>query len=160
MTGKKTDGVRLRPVEDADLGAFFAHQTDPEATQMAAFPSRGSEQFAAHWARTRADPTVVLRTIVVDGTVAGNIGSWSQDGLHLVGYWIGRDQWGRGVATAALSLFVAEVATRPLHAHVAVHNVGSIRVLEKCGFRRDPAQEAAAPPPDDGVEEFIFALDA
>jgi RimJ/RimL family protein N-acetyltransferase len=154
-----TGGIRLRTVEDADLDAFFEHQTDPEATEMAAFPARDGERFAAHWARIRADPTVVLRTIVVDGAVAGNIGSWSQDGQHLVGYWIGREQWGRGVATRALSLFVTEVAARPLYAHVAVHNVGSIRVLEKCGFRRDPEQEAAAPPPDDGIEELIFVLD-
>jgi RimJ/RimL family protein N-acetyltransferase len=41
-----------------------------------------------------------------------------------------------------------------------VHNVGSIRVLEKCGFRRDCVQESAAPAPDDGVEEFILVLDA
>jgi hypothetical protein len=34
------------------------------------------------------------------------------------------------------------------------------RVLEKCAFRRDHAQEAKAPTPDDGVEEFIFVLDA
>jgi RimJ/RimL family protein N-acetyltransferase len=41
-----------------------------------------------------------------------------------------------------------------------VHNVGSIRVLEKCAFRRDRAQEAKAPAPDDGIEELIFVLDA
>ncbi len=66
--------VRLRPVEDQDLGVFFDHQADPEATEMAAFPARDKDQFAAHWAKTRADDTVVLRTIVADGTVAGNIG--------------------------------------------------------------------------------------
>jgi hypothetical protein len=33
--------VRLRAVEDHDLGVFFDHQTDPEATEMAAFPARG-----------------------------------------------------------------------------------------------------------------------
>ena len=53
-----------------------------------------------------------------------------------------------------------EVSIRPLYAHVAAHNLGSIRVLEKCGFRRDRAQEAEAPAPDDGVEEFIFVLNA
>jgi RimJ/RimL family protein N-acetyltransferase len=39
-----------------------------------------------------------------------------------------------------------------------VHNVGSLRVLEKCGFRRDSAQEAEASVPDDDIEEFIFVL--
>lgn len=63
--------------------------------------------------------------------------------------------WG---ATQALLRFVAEVLTRLLYAHVAVHNVGSIRILEKCGFRRDRGQQAEAPAPDDGIEEFIFVL--
>jgi RimJ/RimL family protein N-acetyltransferase len=152
--------VSLRMVEDEDLGVFFDHQADPEAIEMAAFSARDRDQFAAHWAKIRADDTVVLRTIVADGTVAGNIGSWEQDGHRLLGYWVGREHWGRGVATEALAQFVGEVTARPLYAHVAVHNVGSIRVLEKCGFRRDLAQEAKAPTPDDGIEERIYMLHA
>ena len=153
--------VHIRTVEDQDLDVFFEHQADQEATEMAAFPARDKDQFAKHWAKIRADDTTVQRTIVVDGTVAGNIGSWEQDGQRLLGYWIGREYWGRGVATEALAQFVRQVTTaRPLYAHVAVHNVGSIRVLEKCAFRRDRVQEAQAPAPEDGIEEFIFVLDA
>ena len=155
-----TREVRLREVEDQDVEVFFEHQADPEGIEMAAFPARDKDQFAAHWAKIRADDTTLQRTIVTDGAVAGYIGCWEQDGQHLVGYWIGREVWGRGVATAALGQFVVQLSTRPLHAHVAVHNVGSIRVLEKCGFRRDHAQEAEAPPSDDGIEELIFVLDA
>ena len=155
-----TPAVRLRSVEDRDLDVFFEHQVDPKAVEMAAFPARDKDQFAAHWARIRADDTVVVRTIVADGMVAGNIGSWQDHGQRLLGYWVGREYWGRGVATQALARFVDEESTRPLYAHVAVHNVGSIRVLDKCGFRRDRVQEAKAPAPDDGVEEFIFVLNA
>jgi RimJ/RimL family protein N-acetyltransferase len=151
--------VHLRPVEDQDLDMFFDHQADPEAIKMAAFPARDKDQFAAHWAKTRADDTVVLRTIVAHGTVAGNIGSWENNGQHLVGYWIGREHWGRGIATEALAQFTGQVTARPLYAHVAVHNAGSIRVLEKCAFRRDRVREAKAPAPDDGIEELIFVLD-
>jgi RimJ/RimL family protein N-acetyltransferase len=158
--GDASRGVRLRPVEDRDLGVFFDHQADPVATEMAAFPARDKDQFAAHWAKIRADGATIQRTIVADGAVAGHIGSWEQDGQHLIGYWVGRAHWGRGVATEALAQFVRQVAARPLHAHVAVHNAGSIRVLEKCAFRRDREQEAMAPPAEDGVEELIFVLDA
>ncbi len=139
---------------------FFAHQMDPQSVEMAAFPARDKGQFAAHWAKLRADDTLVVRTIVADGLVAGNIGSWSANGQQLLGYWVGREWWGRGVATQALALLVDEVSIRPLYAHVAEHNVGSARVLEKCGFRRDRVQEAEAPAPDDGIEEFIFVLNA
>ena len=164
MTGANdvTPAVRLRGVEDRDLDVFFDHQADPQAVEMAAFPARDKDQFAAHWAKLRADDTKVVRTIVAEDVVAGNIGSWQDDGQQLLGYWVGRDCWGRGVATQALALFVDEVSIRPLYAHVAAHNVGSIRVLEKCGFRRDRVQEAKAPAPatGDGIEEFIFVLNA
>ena len=162
MTGVNdvAPAVRLRSVEDRDLDVFFDHQADPQAVEMAAFPARDKDQFAAHWAKVRADDSLVLRTIVADGVVAGNIGSWQEDGQQLIGYWVGREYWGRGVATQALALLVDEVSIRPLYAHVAVHNAGSIRVLEKCGFRRDRAQEAIAPAPDDGIVELVFVLDA
>jgi RimJ/RimL family protein N-acetyltransferase len=152
--------VRLRRVEDQDLEVFFEHQADPQAIEIAAFPARDHDQFAAHWARLRADDTKFVRTILVDELVAGNIGSWRDNGQQLLGYWVGREYWGRGVATKALALLVDEVSTRPLYAHVAVNNVGSMRVLEKCGFRRDLALEAEMPAPDDGIAEFIFVLDA
>ncbi len=152
-----TPAVSLRAVEDADIGVFFEHQADPQAVEMAAFPARDWDRFAAHWARLRADETKFVRTIVVDRVVAGNIGSWEEQGQQLLGYWLGREHWGRGVATAALALLVSEVPVRPLYAHVAVHNVGSIRVLEKVGFRRDRGQEATAT--GEGAGEFIFVLE-
>jgi RimJ/RimL family protein N-acetyltransferase len=155
-----TPAVHLRAVEDRDLDVLFEHQADPQAVDMAAFPARDWDQFAAHWAKVRADDTLVARTIVADGAVAGHIGCWLQDGQRLLGYWVGREFWGRGVATQALARLVDEVPTRPLYAHVAAHNSGSIRVLEKCGFRRDRVQEAKAPASDDGVVELIFVLNA
>ncbi|MDR7252428.1 RimJ/RimL family protein N-acetyltransferase [Nocardioides sp. BE266] len=149
--------VGLRRVEDADIEVIFEHQADPVAVQIAAFPSRDREQHEAHWARIRSNDAVVTRTITVDGEVAGYIGSWAEEGEQFLGYWIGQEWWGRGVATRALALMVAEVPVRPLHAHVVAHNVGSIRVLEKCGFRRQQEQEEA--PSDDGIVELHFVLD-
>ena len=127
--------VRLRHVEVNDLPVFFEHQIDADAARMADFPSRDRDAFDAHWATNiLGNPNAITRTIVVDDQVAGNIGSWLQEGERLVGYWIGREFWGRGVATGALSNFLRIVRDRPIHAHVAKRNAGSIRVLEKCGF--------------------------
>ena len=128
--------VRLRSIEPDDLPIFYEHQLDPDATQMAAFPSRDRAAFDAHWVTNiLGNPTALNRTILVDGQVAGNIGSWAQDGVRLVGYWIGKEHWGNGIATRALTAFLRILTERPLHAHVAKHNVASIRVLEKCGFQ-------------------------
>jgi RimJ/RimL family protein N-acetyltransferase len=127
--------VTLRPVEDADLPALYAHQADPEAAALAAMPSRDRTAFEEHWARIRSSPTGTTRTVLADGAVAGNVLAWrADDGTTLVGYWIGREQWGRGVASAALAAFLEELSTRPLWATVAVANPASRRVLAKCGF--------------------------
>jgi len=123
----------LRDVVDDDIAVFFEHQNDPEAIEMAAFPPREWEAFAAHWAKIRADDACVLKTIVSDGEVAGNIGSWPRDDKRYVGYWLGREFWGKGLATRALAELVEEL-DRPLYAEVSTANIGSIRVLEKCGF--------------------------
>jgi RimJ/RimL family protein N-acetyltransferase len=124
----------LRQVSESDLPAFFEHQRDPEATQMAAFNARDHDAFMAHWARILTDATVTARTIVVGGQVAGNVVSWSAGEERLVGYWVGKAFWGKGIASRALAEFLRIDRTRPLHAWVAKHNLGSIRVLQKCGF--------------------------
>jgi RimJ/RimL family protein N-acetyltransferase len=137
--------VVLRDVIDSDLLIFFEHQRDPEAVRMAAFRSRDHEAFVTHWAKLRHNPSNIIRTIVGDGQVTGNIGSWIAEDRRLIGYWVGREFWGRGVATAALAAFVAEVKERPLNAFVAKHNLGSIRVLEKCQFVRPRSTIPASP---------------
>ena len=153
-----TAGVDLRDVTEADLPLFFAHQLDPDAARMAAFPSRARDAFMAHWARVLADDTVSKQTILVAGQVAGNIVCFAQDGQPHVGYWIGREYWGRGVATAALCAFLVQVAARPLYARAAQHNIGSIRVLEKCGFTVCAEAEPSSSGGADGVEEVILRL--
>ncbi len=124
----------MRDVTRGDLPAFFEHQMDPEAARMAALASRGREAFMAHWTGILGDACIIKRTVLVDGRVAGNVVSFEQDGEREVGYWLGSEFWGRGVATEALSRFLGLERGRPLHARVAKGNAASIRVLEKCGF--------------------------
>jgi RimJ/RimL family protein N-acetyltransferase len=126
--------ILLRNVIANDLPIFFEQQLDPVATQMAAFPARDRDAFMAHWAKVMADDNNILQTILYGDQVAGNIVSWEHDGEREVGYWLGREFWGKGIATRALSLFLEQVTSRPLYAHVVKHNLASIRVLEKCGF--------------------------
>ena len=90
----------------------------------------------------------------MDGETAGNLGSWNGEEGRLVGYWIGREHWGKGFATTALRLMLEEIKDRPVTAHIVPGNVGSQRVVEKCGFVR-VGEEVA----DDGVHELIFRLE-
>jgi RimJ/RimL family protein N-acetyltransferase len=144
--------VALRETIDADLGTLFSFQADPEASAMAAFPPRDLPAFLEHEAKIKADPTNLKGTIVAGGGVVGWIWSWEVEGERDVGFWIGRDHWGNGYATAALRAFLDVDRHRPLHAHVADHNVGSRRVLEKCGFVLDHSAQ------QEDVLEHVLAL--
>jgi RimJ/RimL family protein N-acetyltransferase len=154
----RSSGILLRAVTECDLPILFEHQRQPEANKMAAFPARDRDAFMAHWTKILGDPTVLAMTILVDGRVAGHIGSWKRDGQRLVGYWIGREYWGKGVATQMLSMFLSRVSDRPLCAHVAKHNIASIRVLEKCGFELCPEATGALAEPADGIEELVYVF--
>lgn len=151
--------LRLRDVTEDDLPIFFEQQLDPGATQMAAFPSRDKEAFMRHWAKILSDPSVVAKAITLEGQLAGHVVSFEVLGEHEVGYWIGKEYWGRGIATRALADFLEQLPTRPLYAHVAKHNLASLKVLQKCGFAICGEDEFLGA---DGkrVEEFILKLES
>jgi RimJ/RimL family protein N-acetyltransferase len=154
--------VSLRDVLEADLPIFFAYELDPDAQAMAAFTSKdrdNSEAFLAHWHQILVDPTSIIRTIVVDGQVAGSVSSYYDDGHPEVTYWLGKQYWGKGLATRALSEFLAHAnPTRPIYARAAKDNIGSLRVLEKCGFRIIGEGRGFANARGKEIEEFLLQL--
>jgi RimJ/RimL family protein N-acetyltransferase len=112
----------------------------------------------AHWENGMSEETTILKTILFQENVAGNIVSWEQSGKSNVGYWLGKEYWGKGIASAALSVFLTQVAKRPLFAHGAKHNAASIRVLQKCGCANSSEGTFSDPDGEEG-EEFIMMLD-
>ena len=154
-----SNDIQLRDVIEADLPIFYEQQLDPDATQMANFPSRDREAFMAHWTRIMADESVQLKTILFNGEVAGNIVCFDQLGEREVGYWLGKEYWGKGIATQALEQFLKTIETRPLYAHVARHNIGSRRVLEKCGFTIMAEDRFFSEIFGENLDEYILKLD-
>jgi RimJ/RimL family protein N-acetyltransferase len=128
----------LRDSVNEDLLIFFEQQLNKESNYMAAFTAKdptNQEAFTTHWHRILADETVILKTIIFDGQVAGSVSSYEDEGKPEVTYWLGKEFWGKGIATWALKEFLAHNnKTRPIYARVAKDNIGSRRVLEKCGF--------------------------
>ncbi|CAL9478083.1 hypothetical protein SUDANB95_02958 [Actinosynnema sp. ALI-1.44] len=142
---------------------FFEHQLDPDANRMAAFVAADPTDRAAFlvkWARILADDTILAKTIEFDGRVVGHISRFTQFGEPEVTYWIDREYWGLGLATAALTRFLQLDRTRPLYARAAVDNLGSLRVLDKCGFVAVGEDVGYAEGRGEDVEEFILRLDA
>lgn len=133
-----TEELALRPVLPGDLPVFFDHQLDPAACYQAAFTVEDPadrEAFDARWERILSNEQIIVRTILAGGQVAGYLVLFELYGLPEVGYWLGREFWGRGIATRALQEFLRLVPDRPLYAHAARDNLASVRVLEKCGFQ-------------------------
>mgnify|MGYP001300107192 CR=1 FL=1 len=153
--------VKLRKVRDDDLPIFFEYFRDPEAVRMAAFTSKDPDDraaFDAHWSRIRAADDILNRTIEVDDRVAGSVSSYVMDGDTEVTYWLGREFWGRGIATGALVAFLKEQTTRPIYARAAKDNIGSLRVLQKCGFAIIGEDRGYANGRGEEIEEYVLAL--
>lgn len=148
--------IVLRDVIEADLPTLFAIQQEPEGYGMAVVVPRNEAEFYRHWRENvLANKDVEIKTVEIDGEVAGDVTSFLRDGHRLAGYWFAKKYWGRGIATAAVAEFlVAYEKRRPLIAFVAVTNVASFRVLQKCGFRRVGDSAKA----DDGVDEYKLEL--
>ena len=106
MTGNKSNqDIQLRDVEEGDLPYFFEFQLDPEANHMAAFTSKDppdQDAFDAHGEKILADESIPIKTILLDGQVAGSVLSYVIGAEREVSYWIGREFWGKGIATRAL----------------------------------------------------------
>ena len=161
MDSKAASGlnsVSLRLIEKSDLLTLFQHQREPEGNAMAAFPPRERDAFEAHWEKILSDEDIDVRAILEKGEVAGNVLSWTSDGRRFVGYWLGKDFWGRGIATKALIQFLDIATSRPLYAHVSKSNAGSIRVLQKCGFKKSRKTADNKLDVADQLEEFVYAL--
>lgn len=154
--------ILLRDIVPSDLPVFFEQKLDAGANRMAAFTSKDPgdrEAFNNHWKNIIADDSVITRTIVFDGKVAGYVSKYRDEDRPEVTYWIGRDYWGRGIATAALKKFLQTVRERPLYARVAKDNAGSFRVLEKCGFRVSGEGSGYANARREITAEYIMSLE-
>lgn len=155
--------VSLRPLTDDDRPVLFEFQKDPQANQMAAFTSEDPTDEDAHrkwWEMVMARDDVTKRGILCDGELVGSVMSFTMDGQLEVTYWIARDHWGRGIATAALAQLLETVGTRPIYARAAQDNKGSLRVLEKCGFVVCAEEKGFANARGQEIDEYVLRKDS
>jgi len=152
------NAVRLRPVRESDLPIFFVYQRDPEALFLSGLSPREHDAFMQHWQALLVNPRVLLRTILAGDALAGNVLSFDYQGRREIGYWLGREFWGKGIATTALAQFLEMEPIRPLFGAVATHNAASFRVLQKCGFR--PSSELDEASAGESVKRLMFELHA
>ncbi|MED0992343.1 GNAT family N-acetyltransferase [Bacillus nitratireducens] len=154
--------VKLRDIIEEDLPIFFEQQLDSTANYMAAFTAKDptdKDSFFDHWTKIIADETITIKTILFNGIVTGHVSNFEQFSEPVVSYWIGKEYWGQGIATLALSEFLEYIKIRPLYARSAKDNLASIRVLEKCGFKIISEDKGFSNVRGKDVEEFILKLE-
>ena len=146
------DEVMIRETLESDWPVLFEYQRDPASSAMAGVPAREWDAYVALQQKIRADATGLKWTILYDGRIAGDLMSFLHDGRREVGYRIGQQYWGKGIATQALALFLEVERRRPLYGWVLSSNMGSRRVLEKCGFSVIGEED------EDGGHGIVFML--
>lgn len=154
--------VKLREVQESDLERFFEHQLDQQANLMAAFTAKDPadrEAFKAHWSRILSDESITIRTVLYKKQVAGHILCHTWFGEPEISYWLGREYWGKGIATSALVLFLELAGERPLYARCAKDNGASLRVLQKCGFKISGEDKGFSMARGQEVEEYILKIE-
>jgi RimJ/RimL family protein N-acetyltransferase len=155
------NAIKLRKTISADLEQLFLFQLDEEACYQAAFMSKDHADKTAYlekYNRILNDPDKNTQTIMVGETIVGSVSKFVMEGDAEITYWIDKKYWGQGIATKALIEFLKTETTRPIFGRVAFDNLGSQRVLEKCGFVKIGTDRGFANARQAEIEEFVFKL--
>jgi ribosomal-protein-alanine N-acetyltransferase len=153
--------IQLRNTIHTDLEHFFLFQIDEEACHLAAFMPKdhdNREVFMKKYDKLLNDESITMRTILVDGVIAGSVSKFVMEGDAEITYWIDKPYWGQGVASTALKQFLTIENTRPIFGHTAFDNIGSQRVLEKCGFIKIGTDHGFARARAEEIDEYIYKL--
>ncbi len=156
------NNITLTKTIESDLNYFFQFQLDPEAIFMAAFTSKDPANKTAYiekYTKFLSDPTIRNMTIKAGDRIVGSIAKFLMEGEAEITYWIDKQYWGKGIASAALNEFLKLEKSRPIFARVAFDNFGSQKVLEKCGFIKIGKDTGFANARQAEIEEFIYKLE-
>ena len=143
-----TPRLALRPPKDSDAPVLFERiASDPTVTRYVGWPRHltidDTKAFIAfshaQWDRWPIGPLLIESR--VDAKLLGATGlAFETPHRATTGYVLARDSWGTGIATEALRTIVniAQAAgIARLEALCHVDHAASIRVLERCIFRRE-----------------------
>ena len=137
----ETDRLRLRRPTLADVNAIARLAGDRRiAENSRRLPHPYSQGDAVEFVRGIPASRETVFLIEQDHTPIGMVGVDRRDQeAPELGYWLGVDYWGRGLATeaarAVIDFTFEEFDTLHLRAGARVANPASRNVLEKCGFQ-------------------------
>jgi len=100
--------------------------------------------------------------IAINGEASGGIGLSQVNGHSAeIGYWLGENYWGRGIATKAVKLLTrhafAKLGLRRVYAYVFPFNKASSRVLQKAGYKFEGKLRKNILKDGKPIDELLFA---
>lgn len=116
---------------------------------------------------TEKNPMIDFQCIEVNGEAAGGIGlSFKTDVYRInaqIGYWLGEEHWNKGIVTEAIRRFTSYTFKTyghivRIYAPVFSHNLASMRVLEKAGYRKEAVIRQALVKDQKVEDEHIYSV--
>lgn len=161
--------AQLRPWCPSDARALARHANDQGIWQNLrdTFPHPYTTEDAAYFLALVADSTHDLHLAIdVEGEAVGSIGVHFKTDVRRrsaeIGYWLAREQWGRGLTTAAVRVVsdyvLAQFDICRLYAVVFASNLASCRVLEKAGYEREGYLKRSIVKNGQMLDSFLYAL--
>lgn len=153
--------IHIQPTRESDLLPLFVQQSDPEANVMAAFTVADpydEKAFVLKWTSVLHNPEIIMKSIFWADTLVGSVLVYRMDGEPQLSYWIGKQWWGKGIATQAVRQLLEAFTERPLFASAAEDNAGSRAVLVKCGFQSLRTETGYANARGAEIAEVIYQL--
>jgi [ribosomal protein S5]-alanine N-acetyltransferase len=147
-------GVQIRPwrPEDASVLATICNNKKIWLNVRDRFPHPYTVGNAVEWiAFTLHQKPIQNMAITYNEKIAGSIGVMLKDDVYRksieIGYFVGEEFWGKGIATAAVDLIIGYIKAHfdiiRVYAEVFDHNTASMKVLEKNGFHLEGIRERA-----------------
>lgn len=170
----ETGRLRLRPYAEGDADAIARLLDDPGMAEFLTVIPRPFVDFDARtmirasWRRMatgRGFELVIVRRDGPDEPIGGaGIGLHDGGRRGELGFWVGREYWGRGYGTEAAGRMVAfardALGVTRITATAAVGNPASRRVLEKLGFAETGRGEKQVPSSGESREVILYELSA
>ena len=137
--------ITLRDYEKSDTARLVLLANNKKVSKylVDTFPYPYTQQDAEWWIETGSKANgAITKVIQTNGEFVGSVGirpqlGWKKHGAE-IGYWLGEDYWGQGIAAEAVRIMTDHATSRlnykKVFAPVFHPNKASMRVLEKCGY--------------------------
>ncbi|HTK11144.1 MAG TPA: GNAT family N-acetyltransferase [Ktedonobacteraceae bacterium] len=165
----ETRRLLLREMQLEDIRSLFAVLSDLEVVRFYDTPFTQLEQVERaierhHFRFLHGDGLRWGITLKDEQKVIGNCGyAWDKDNhFAVLSYVLGRPYWGQGIMTEALGAIIhygfEQYQLHRIEADVALPNIGSMRVLQKLGFREEGLRKERFFAEGRYYDEKLFAL--